>query len=93
MEIQVPVSFKNDVFPLYTPDDVAHIERWFDLFDKDDNVQNDQIILNRLQGIGGSVTPPPPHAWTQAKIDFYEQWIADGFSDWSRRSSKAGARF
>ena len=82
MEVQVPVSFKNDILPLYTHDDIAHMKHWFDLSDKDDNVQNHQIIVNRLQGLGGSVMPPPPYArWTQDKIDLYKQWIADGFHD------------
>lgn len=78
----MPVSFSKDILPLYTPVDIAHMKRWFDLADKDDNVEHHQSILNRLQGLGGSVMPPPPSVrWTEDKIDLYKQWVADGFPD------------
>jgi len=78
----VAVSFKKDIQPLFTHDDIAHMKHWFDLSDKDDNVDNHQGILNRLQGVGGSVMPPPPYPrWTQDQINLYKQWIADGFAD------------
>jgi hypothetical protein len=55
-----PTSFATDIGPMFTQLDIDHMKVFFDLSDYSDVKANAQGILNRLQGIGVDVMPPPP---------------------------------
>jgi hypothetical protein len=74
------VSFANDIRPMYTATDIAHMQFFCDLSKRDDNQLHAQEILKRLKGQGGRVMPPPPaQPWTKQQIALYQSWIDGGF--------------
>ena len=58
--MEKPTSFANDILPLFTPLDIKSMAWFCDLTSYDDVKTNAPEILNRLNGIGGAVMPPPP---------------------------------
>ena len=71
-----PTSFQADIRPLFTDRDVHAMTKAFNLADYDD------VIYDRIRGIGGTVMPPPPPRgegpWPQSQIELFAKWIADG---------------
>ena len=79
-----PVGFAADIAPLFTALDIDHMSWFCDLSNYDDVKANAPDILNRLQGIGGTVMPPPPNKggdgpWTPEKIELFAAWIDAGY--------------
>jgi hypothetical protein len=72
------ISFEKDIKPLFTYDDIDHMQFFCDLSSKDDNQKHAREIVARLKGEGGRVMPPAA-PWPQTQIDLYQKWIADGF--------------
>lgn len=75
-------SFARDVVVLFTPKDVRGMAWAFDLTSHEDVTAHAGRILDRLQGVGGSVMPPPPPrgegAWPNERIELFRLWVAEG---------------
>jgi hypothetical protein len=69
-----PVSFENDVKPLFRDRDQALMEFAFDLWSHDDVSEHADAILARLRA--GSMPCDGP--WPSAQVDLFERWIARG---------------
>jgi len=57
------------------------MSRAFDLRSFGDVKSRSEQIFDRIRGIGGPVTPPPPKGngpWPQEKIDQFEAWVKEG---------------
>jgi hypothetical protein len=78
-----PISFQQDIRPLFTDRDIHGMSKAFNLASYDDVKAHAAAIHDRIRGIGGAVMPPPPPRgegpWPQAHIDLFAQWIADGY--------------
>ncbi|HEX3179939.1 MAG TPA: hypothetical protein VHR44_01560 [Beijerinckiaceae bacterium] len=72
------VSFANDIRPLFTQIDINHMAFFCDLSSYDDVKTNAQEILQRLQGQGGNVMPPPRGPWSADKIALFQTWVDGG---------------
>ena len=74
------VSYANNIRPLFTDTDIAHMSFFCDLSNYDDVKTNASDILDRLKGIGGNVMPPPKDGgpWRQKNINLFATWISDG---------------
>ena len=74
------VSFATDIRPLFTQTDIDHMRSFCDLSKYDDVKTHAQVILNRLQGVGGAVMPPASTGgpWSPDRISQFKQWITDG---------------
>jgi hypothetical protein len=82
--MEKPTSFANDILPLFTSLDIKSMAWFCDLTSYDDVKANAPEILNRLNGIGGAVMPPPPSKggdgpWTADNIALFASWIDDGY--------------
>ena len=78
------VSFAKDIVPLFDPTtDVPHMARaGFLLADHAymSNPAHAQAVLDRLNGKGGRIMPPPPAApWSQDRIALFKAWIDGGY--------------
>jgi hypothetical protein len=78
-----PVSFQEDIRPLFTDRDIHAMSKAFDLSSHDDVKTHAAIIYDRIRGIGGAVMPPPPPRgegpWPQTRIELFARWMADGY--------------
>lgn len=78
-----PVSFQEDIRPLFTDRDIHAMSKAFDLASHNDVKKNAAIIYDRIRGIGGAVMPPPPPRgegpWPQTRIELFARWMADGY--------------
>jgi hypothetical protein len=78
-----PVSFQEDIRPLFTDRDIHAMSKAFDLASHDDVKIHAAIIYDRIRGIGGAVMPPPPPRgegpWPQTRIELFARWMADGY--------------
>lgn len=78
-----PTSFQTDILPLFTERDLEGMRKGFNLDSYDDVKKHAAAIYDRVRGIGGAVTPPPPPAgegpWPQSRIELFAKWMADGF--------------
>ena len=77
------LSFAADIKSLFTAVDVSHMKLFFDLSSYDDVKTNSEEILNRLNGVGGHVMPPPPSRggegpWPPERIAIFQRWRDDG---------------
>jgi hypothetical protein len=74
-------SFARDVLPLFRPVDIQHMRnRGLDLTDFDAVRGSATTISRRLKGQGGRRMPPPPDTpLTDAQIERFDTWIAEGF--------------
>jgi hypothetical protein len=76
-------SFQEDIRPLFTERDIHAMSKAFNLASYEDVKARATIIYDRIRGIDGTVMPPPPPRgegpWTQARIELFAQWIADGY--------------
>ena len=69
-----PVSFAQDIKPLFRPSDRDSMEFAFDLWDVDDVRSNAEAILDRLQ----EGTMPCDGAWSPDQIELFGRWIEAG---------------
>ena len=78
-----PTSFRTDILPLFTKQDIHAMSKAFNLGSYDDVKAHAAAIYDRIRGIGGAVMPPPPPkgegAWPQARIELFAKWMADGY--------------
>ena len=73
-------SFANDILPMFTPEDIQHMQnQGLDLSAYDEVKSESAQILARLKKLGAGRMPPPPRpAWTPAQITLFQTWVADG---------------
>ena len=72
-----PVSFAEDIRPLFRVDDRDAMDFAFDLWDVDDVRANVNAILERLQD--GSM--PCDGGWAPEQIELFSRWAATGMPD------------
>jgi hypothetical protein len=82
--MEKPTSFAADILPLFNPLDIQSMAWFCDLSKYDDVKANAQEILDRLNGRGGAVMPPPPSKggdgpWSAANIALFASWIDAGY--------------
>lgn len=82
----MPVSFANDIKPLFRPVDIAHMKPFgvdLDLYDYMSNPAgghaNATAVFDFLTGTRAPRMPPGGPYWSQPQLDLYQQWMADGF--------------
>jgi hypothetical protein len=69
-----PLSFENDIKPLFREQDRSAMSWAFDLWSHEDVSQNADGILERLRD--GSM--PCDTVWPKERIDTFERWAAAG---------------
>jgi hypothetical protein len=69
-----PISFEQDVKPLFRERDRESMKRAFDLWSYDDVAQNSDAIVGRLRD--GSM--PCDGAWPPEQVDVVQRWIDAG---------------
>jgi hypothetical protein len=78
-----PVSFRDDILPLFTERDIRAMSKAFNLSSYDDVRAHAAAIYDRIRGIGGAVMPPPPPRgegpWPQERIDLFARWMEEGY--------------
>jgi hypothetical protein len=79
----MPVSFANDVKPLFRPIDVDHmnnygvsLDDYTYMSDASNNHGNAQDVLDQLSG---KHMPPGGPFWTQDQLDLFKKWMTDGY--------------
>jgi hypothetical protein len=76
-------GFQSDIRPLFTERDIHAMSKAFNLTNYDDVKAHAAVIYDRIRGIGGAVTPPPPPRgegpWPQSRIELFAKWMADGY--------------
>jgi hypothetical protein len=76
-----PPSFAQDIHPLFTDEDVEHMNAYvgLDLSDYQQVKDHSDRILERVKGEGGERMPPSPRpAWDAAQIQLFQDWIDAG---------------
>ena len=76
----MPVSYANDVRPLFRQIDIEHMAFFCDLANYDDVKTNANDILGRLKATDETVMPPKTSGgpWPAENIKLFENWIAQG---------------
>ena len=72
-----PVSFAQQIRPLFLASDRSSMSFAFDLWDVGDVRSNADAILERLQD--GSM--PCDRDWAQEDVELFSRWIATGKND------------
>jgi hypothetical protein len=72
----MPLSFARNIRPLFTAQDIEHMNFVFDLSDFADVVANAELIYERL----ADQTMPPDDPWPDAQIAQFRQWIDEGMN-------------
>lgn len=76
-------SFAADILPLFTAIDIAHMAHGGVMLGEYAYMSQPahaQAVLDRLNGVGGAIMPPPPAApWSQANIAQFKAWMAGGY--------------
>ena len=72
--MEMPVSYKNDIYPLFREFDRTSMLTKFDLWKYDDVKQwADKILIKVENGL-----MPCDVAWPEPNVQLFRQWIADG---------------
>ena len=69
-----PISYAQDIKPLFREGDRESMSSAFDLWSYDDVVQNSDAILERLR----DGTMPCDGAWTEEQVDLFQRWVDAG---------------
>jgi hypothetical protein len=69
-----PISFEQDIKPLFRDHDRESMKRAFDLWSYDDVAQNSDAIVGRLRD--GSM--PCDGAWPPDQVAVFQRWIDAG---------------
>lgn len=78
-EAQGCTSYKTDIRPKFTTEDVDHMNGLgMDLNDYLAVNSNADLILSRLTDPDSPMPPPPRGPWSAEWIQCFEQWIASG---------------
>ena len=72
--INQPISFEQDIKPLFREHDRESMKRAFDLSSYDDVAQNSDVIVGRLRD--GSM--PCDGAWPPDRVAVFQRWIDTG---------------
>ena len=72
----MPLSFAQDIRPLFTTQDIEHMNFVFDLSDFDDVVANAELIYERVV----DKSMPPGDPWSDEQIAKFRQWIDGGMN-------------
>jgi hypothetical protein len=72
--IDEPISFEQDIKPLFREHDRESMKAAFDLWSRDDVAQNSEAILERLR----DGTMPCDGAWPGEQVALVERWIDAG---------------
>ena len=72
--IDQPISFEQDVKPLFREHDRESMKRAFDLWSYDDVAHNSDAIVGRLRD--GSM--PCDGAWPADRVAVFQRWIDAG---------------
>lgn len=69
-----PISYAQDIKPLFREGDRESMSSAFDLWSYDDVVQNSGAILGRLR----DGTMPCDGAWPEEQVDLFQRWVDAG---------------
>jgi hypothetical protein len=69
-----PISYAQDIKPLFREGDRESMSSAFDLWSYDDVVQNSDAILGKLQ----DGTMPCDGAWPEEQVDLFQRWVDAG---------------
>ena len=69
-----PISYAQDIKPLFREGDRESLSTAFDLWSYDDVVQNSDAILGRLR----DGTMPCDGAWPEEQVDLFQRWVDAG---------------
>ena len=69
-----PISYAQDIKPLFREGDRESMSSAFDLWSYDDVVQNSDAILGRLR----DGTMPCDGAWPEEQVDVFQRWVDAG---------------
>ena len=69
-----PISYAQDIKPLFREGDRESMSTAFDLWSYDDVVQNSDAILGRLR----DGTMPCDGAWPEEQVDVFQRWVDAG---------------
>jgi hypothetical protein len=69
-----PISYAQDIKPLFREGDRESMSSAFDLWSYDDVVQNSDAILERLR----DGTMPCDGAWPEEQVDLFQRWVDAG---------------
>jgi len=72
---QNPVGYANNIKPLFTETDRAHMKFKLDLWSYEHVKDNANDILGAVSN--GSMPPGSP--WPADKVDLFKQWIQGGY--------------
>ena len=69
-----PVSFEEQIKPMFRERDRESMQRAFDLWSYDDVSEHADAILAQLQ----AGTMPCDGAWPRAQVDLLQRWVEGG---------------
>ena len=69
-----PISYAQDIKPLFREGDRESMSSAFDLWSYDDVVQNSDAILGKLRE--GAM--PCDGAWPEEQVDLFQRWVDAG---------------
>jgi hypothetical protein len=69
-----PISYAQDIKPLFREGDRESMSSAFDLWSYDDVVQTSDAILGRLR----DGTMPCDGAWPEEQVDVFQRWVDAG---------------
>lgn len=79
----MPVSFKNDIQPLFRKIDVDHmkpkgvlLDDYPYMSDASNNYEHAQAVLDTLTK---QSMPPGGPFWSQTMLDLFKKWMSDGY--------------
>jgi hypothetical protein len=72
--IDEPISFEQDIKPLFREHDRESMKSAFDLWSRDDVAQNSDAILERIR----EGTMPCDGAWPREQVALLERWVDAG---------------
>ena len=83
---RTPVSFANDIRPLFRPIDIAHmlpfdvlLDDFAYMSDATDNHWHAVTVRDFLSGVRQPRMPIGGPFWTADQLALFERWMADGF--------------
>ena len=71
-----PISFAQDIKPLFREGDRESMKWAFDLSSYDDVAANSDAILGKLR----DGTMPCDGAWPEEQVDLFQRWVDAGMS-------------
>jgi hypothetical protein len=69
-----PISFEQDIKPLFRERDRESMKQAFDLWSRDDVARSSEAILGRLR----DGTMPCDGAWPEEQVAAFQRWVDAG---------------